>query len=179
MKNNLASLLKDIYPTLEFTTEFLENTLLLCCCEDSDSPPIQSVSIPYNNTAIILPASVRTSVFTPMMDSLTSTLIKCLHKCPSDIRSSLVGNCILTGGLASTPGISLGIKKRLLEYDGMKRLLVSFNFISTPFEKSVLPWVGGSLVGRVGIKSRDEILRVDFEKYGVPDWTNNINAMEM
>lgn len=79
---------------------------------------------------------------------------------------------MLIGGISRTPGLMLKIKEDV-QNEMIKKnenLAKRFKFVESPFNNSLIPWIGGSLIGRLGFQAITEVDLDEFKRKGTPDW---------
>jgi hypothetical protein len=77
---------------------------------------------------------------------------------------------LLIGGLNSIPGLSLRIKQEFDLYKYGRNL----KHLNSVFNHSLLPWIGGSLMGCLNVECTSDINIDEFNVNDIPDWTMKV-----
>mmetsp|Transcript_8434 Transcript_8434/g.11600 ORF Transcript_8434/g.11600 Transcript_8434/m.11600 type:complete len:322 (+) Transcript_8434:733-1698(+) len=102
---------------------------------------------------------------------------RCLRKCPSDIRSGIIGNIFFSGGGASIPGLydrfimelDLLLVRRTTE---LTPLAGRFGITKSRIPSVIRSWLGSSVLCKAGLNEEYFQQKTYKNLREVPDWTN-------
>lgn len=111
-----------------------------------------------------LPTSDPTSSSSAAVVGLAELINKSLQQCDAEVRSSLVGNLILTGGGSSLNGLSERLNYELGKMPSYGRVRVQIG--PSTQERRFGPWIGGSVLSSLSTFQQLWLTKQEYKEHG-------------
>eukprot|EP00301_Raphidiophrys_heterophryoidea_P023272 c7204_g1_i1.p1 GENE.c7204_g1_i1~~c7204_g1_i1.p1 ORF type:complete len:450 (-),score=121.62 c7204_g1_i1:134-1435(-) len=115
-------------------------------------------------------------------NSIATMVLNSLLKCEPDMIIPAVSNVVLCGGATSLDGFQYRLEQELRrlvlteqKYFRLRGAIAKLKMYASPFPATIIPWVGGSMFGRLEALQSNGVSLAEFEKNEAAilnaDWT--------